>query len=234
MLQSPIEIIPVVDLKGGKAVGAVGALGRAAYAPLSTPHCPTGDPVDAARGFLAIHPFKKLYIADLDAIEGGEARDSTLERIRHEFPNLELWVDNGLNEEAACRAWMAKGLGRLALGSESQRAPGLAPRLGAVLSLDFRKGMFLGPRAILDEPRSWPHEVIGMTLDEIGAAKGPDLRLLEWMRRMAPEAAVYAAGGVRNASDMKILANLGVRGALVATALLNGSLSSRDIRGLIE
>jgi phosphoribosylformimino-5-aminoimidazole carboxamide ribotide isomerase len=226
------EIIPVIDLKGGKAVAAVGANGRAAYKPLKSALCPTGDPVDAARGYLARHPFRKLYIADLDAIEHGDFHDSALERIRDAFPDLELWVDNGLSKESACRAWQAKGLGRLILGSESQRAPGLAPQIGAILSLDFRDGRFLGPAALLDEAQSWPEEVIAMALDDVGASKGPNMALLKRLQGVAPSVAFYAAGGVRDGADLKALAQCGVRGALVATALHNGSLTASDIKGL--
>jgi HisA/HisF family protein len=226
------ELIPVIDLKGGKAVAAVGANGRDAYRPLNTALCPAGDPVDAARGYLAIHPFRKMYIADVDAIEHGALHDSSLERIRDAFPDLELWVDNGLSEESACRAWQAKGLGRLILGSESQKEPGLASRINAILSLDFREGRFLGPSALLEETQWWPAQVIAMALDDVGANKGPGVGLLKRLRARAPHVAFYAAGGVRDGADLKALAQLGARGALIATSLHNGTLTARDIQDL--
>jgi phosphoribosylformimino-5-aminoimidazole carboxamide ribotide isomerase len=229
---SCIEIIPVIDLKGGKAVAAVGAQGRAAYKPLDTPLCRTGDAVDAALGYMSIYPFPRLYIADLDAIENGRFHDSVLERIKDALPHTELWIDNGLNEETACRAWLSRGLGRLALGSESQRETDLAPRLDAILSLDFRGNRFLGPGALLDCPQAWPREVIGMALDDVGAGRGPNLERLARLLRLAPDRALYAAGGVRGVSDLTTLAGMGVRGALVATALHNGALSARDVRSL--
>lgn len=227
-----MDIIPVIDLKGGKAVRAVGAQGRAAYRPLQSPLCPDGDPLDAARGYLSLYPFSRLYVADLDGIETGAVQDLLLQRIRNAFPDLELWVDNGLHHEAACRAWLAKGLGRLVLGSETQRETGLAPRLGAVLSLDFRGGVFLGPASLLDAPELWPEQVIAMALHEIGAARGPDIALLQRLQRLAPHAALYVAGGVRDAADLDRLAALGVRGALVATALHAGALTAADLAGL--
>jgi phosphoribosylformimino-5-aminoimidazole carboxamide ribotide isomerase len=226
------EVIPVIDLKDGAAVAAVGKRGRAAYRPLNTPLCRTGDAVEAARGYLSIHPFSKIYIADLDAIERGYIHDSPLKRIKDALPGVELWVDNGLRDEDSCRAWMAKGLGRLVLGSESQRTFGLAPRVGAVLSLDFRNGAFLGPPEILEEAGLWPGEVIAMTLDDVGAWGGPNMELLTRLRQKAPAASVYAAGGVRDAADVAALASLGARGALVATALHNGTLTGRELAAL--
>lgn len=227
-----MDIIPVIDLKDGKAVKAVGAHGRAAYRPLQSLLCADGDPLDATRGYLSLHPFSRLYVADLDAIETGAVQDRPLQRIRDAFPDLELWVDNGLSDEAACRAWLAKGLGRLVLGSESQRETKLAPRLDAVLSLDFRGGVLLGPEALLDEPQFWPDRVIAMALDDVGAGRGPDLALLQRLQGLAPHAAFYAAGGVRNAADLHRLAERGVRGALVATALHSGALTAADIAAL--
>jgi phosphoribosylformimino-5-aminoimidazole carboxamide ribotide isomerase len=64
-----VEIIPVVDLKGGVVVRA--RMGRREeYRPIETPLAPTSDPVDVARGLLSVHPFATLYVADLDAIAG--------------------------------------------------------------------------------------------------------------------------------------------------------------------
>lgn len=223
------EVIPVIDLKGGRAVGAIGVHGRAAYKPLDTPLCRNGDPVEAARGYLSIYPFRKIYIADLDAIEHGGIHDSPLEQIKDAFPDVELWVDNGLHEESACRAWLAKGLGRLVLGSESQRAPGLAPGLGAILSLDFRDDEFLGPREILDQSSAWPPEVIAMPLNTVGAGRGPTFGLIRRLKSKAPGTTFYAAGGVRDATDLKALASLGAGGVLTATALHNGALTGRDL-----
>jgi phosphoribosylformimino-5-aminoimidazole carboxamide ribotide isomerase len=65
-----MEIIPVIDVMGGVVVRArMGQRDR--YRPIATPLSATSDPVDVARGLLAVHAFKTLYVADLDAIAGG-------------------------------------------------------------------------------------------------------------------------------------------------------------------
>jgi uncharacterized protein related to proFAR isomerase len=63
-----MEVIPVIDLKDGVVVHARMGM-RSAYAPIETPLSPTSQPNDVARGMLSIFPFRKLYVADLDAIE---------------------------------------------------------------------------------------------------------------------------------------------------------------------
>ena len=54
---------------------------------------------------------------------------------------------------------------------------------------------------------------------------GPDLARLERTRERAASRSVFAAGGLRDLSDIDRLAAAGVAGVLVATALHDGRLS---------
>ena len=64
-----MELIPVIDLKGGEVVRAERGA-RHLYAPIKTPLSPTSHPADVVTGFLALHDFRTVYVADIDAIEG--------------------------------------------------------------------------------------------------------------------------------------------------------------------
>jgi len=230
-----MEIIPVLDLKGGVVVRA--RMGeRHLYAPIVTPLAATSDPLDVACGLLAVHPFSTLYVADLDAIEGGSDNGAALRRITHGCPGVSLWVDNGIADAAAAAGWLDAGLGSLVLGSETQQDAALVrARAGddrVVLSLDFRGDAFQGPADILDDPSAWPARVIAMTLARVGSGAGPDLDRLAAVRRSAPGRRIYAAGGVRDAADLAALARAGIAGALVATALHDGRLGRADIEAL--
>ena len=66
-------IIPALDLKGGAVVHARGGA-RAEYRPIETPLGAADEPVALARALLAVTGSSVLYIADLDAIEGGGIR----------------------------------------------------------------------------------------------------------------------------------------------------------------
>src|SRR5262249_11497167 len=104
-----MEIIPVLDLKGGVVVRA--RMGeRHLYAPIVTPLAATSDPLDVAHGLLAIHPFATLYVADLDAIEGRGHNAAALRRIKLACPAVSLWVDNGIADAAAAARWLDGGL----------------------------------------------------------------------------------------------------------------------------
>jgi phosphoribosylformimino-5-aminoimidazole carboxamide ribotide isomerase len=230
-----MDVIPVVDLKGGTVVRA--RMGRRdAYRPIETPLSPTSDPVDVARGLLSIHPFPILYVADLDAIERRADNRRGLARLKAALPGMTLWVDNGIAERAAAQAWLAEGLGHLVLGSEAQASAGLVREFAAdarvILSLDFRDRAFEGPAALLDDPDGWPNRVIVMTLARVGSGAGPDLDRLHAIRERAPDRHIYAAGGVRDAADLQALKEAGIAGALVASCLHDGRVRRDDLARL--
>jgi phosphoribosylformimino-5-aminoimidazole carboxamide ribotide isomerase len=230
-----MEIIPVLDLKGGVVVRA--RMGeRHLYAPIATPLAATSDPLDVARGLLAVHPFATLYVADLDAIEGRGDNSAALRRVKLGCPGVSLWVDNGIADAGAAARWLDAGLGSLVLGSETQADAALVRSLAAddrvILSLDFRGPAFQGPSEIPDDPSAWPTRVIAMTLARVGSGAGPDLGRLAEVRRIAAGRRVYAAGGVRDAADLAALAHASIAGALVATALHDGRLGRAEIEAL--
>jgi phosphoribosylformimino-5-aminoimidazole carboxamide ribotide isomerase len=230
-----MEIIPVVDLKGGAVVRA--RMGRRAeYRPIETPLSPTSDPVDVARGLLSVHPFAAIYIADLDAIEGREENRGALMRLREACPHLTLWVDNGASDVRAAEQWLEAGWGHLVLGSETQPDVTLVRHFArdrrVALSLDFRGQAFQGPPALLEDVSCWPQKVIAMTLARVGSSAGPDLERLGAIRDAAPGRRIYAAGGVRDAADLVSLQRSGIAGALVASCLHDGRLTGKDIAAL--
>jgi len=225
----PFDLIPVIDLKHGKAVRATGG-NRADYRPLATRLCPDGAPLSAARGLLGLHPFARLYIADLDAIDGGEPQIEVLRIIGQAFPGLELWVDAGLADQPACADWLAHGLARPVLGSESLADPSLPSRVDGILSLDFRGERFLGPAEVLADAALWPRTLIVMCLHSVGTNAGPDMARLKSIIGQAGSRRVYAAGGVRTPADLQALAAAGAAGALIASALHAGAISGADLR----
>ncbi|MGA7486040.1 MAG: HisA/HisF-related TIM barrel protein [Xanthobacteraceae bacterium] len=230
-----MEIIPVVDLKGGAVVRA--RMGRRdLYRPIETPLSPTSDPVDVARGLVSVHPFAALYIADLDAIEGRGDNRTALMRLRAELPQLTLWVDSGICDRGRAQDWLDTGWGQLVLGSETQRDVTLVRHFAGdarvTLSLDFRGQSFQGPPALLEETGYWPQKVIVMTLARVGSGAGPDLDRLHGIRAVASGRQVYAAGGIRDAADLLSLKRAGIAGALVASCLHDGRLTGKDIAAL--
>lgn len=225
-MTNAFELIPVVDLMAGRVVRAVGG-DRANYRPLISRLSPDASPLEAVRGFLTLAPFARVYLADLDGIEGGAVQHQVLAEIEAAFPDIEVWVDAGLADEAACRDWQARHRARIVLGSESLRDTGLAVRLACVLSLDFRGAEFLGHPALFADSRLWPRDVIAMTLDRVGEGGGPNTGLVaKLIARGGAGRRIHAAGGVRGDADVSALTAMGASGALVASALHDGALTT--------
>lgn len=98
-----------------------------------------------------------------------------------------------------------------------------------VLSLDYHGDSFLGPKKSLRSPHLWPACVIVTTLMRVGGGVGPDMDRLADIKRRAPDVMLYAAGGLRGASDLIRLKQLGTKGVLVASALHEGRLNGVDL-----
>ena len=227
-----MNVIPVIDIKGGVVVRA--RMGqRDQYRPIETPLSPTSDPVDVVRGLLSVFAFRTLYVADLDAIERTGNAGTALKQVASEFPHVDLWIDNGLSDAGTARAFLHAGSNHLVLGSEAQRDTSLVESLKgdprAILSLDFRGDSFIGPPSLLATPEIWPRQVIVMTLARVGSGAGPDLERLAQIRLRAGNRPIYAAGGVRNGDDLAALRRAGIAGALVASSLHDGRLTGTDI-----
>ena len=227
-----MDIIPVLDLRGGIVVRA--RMGqRDQYRPLESPLSPTSDPIDVMRGLYSVYPFAAFYIADLDAIMGTGNNEAALRRLQAEFPAAVYWVDNGICDLVSARSWLDAQQGHLVIGSESQRDTALVRDLTQhdriVLSLDFRDQAFQGPPALLCETAAWPRRLIVMTLVRIGSGAGPDFDRLCAIRDFAADRQIYAAGGVRDRTDLAALKRVGIAGALVATSLHDGRLRGSDL-----
>lgn len=226
-----MDVIPVIDVRHGVAVHARQGQ-RAEYRPLETRLAAQGsDPLAVARGFLSLFPFQTIYVADLDGIEG-RGRNAELPRqLAAALRGVTFWVDDG----GSAHGGLSTAGAMPVIGSESLSGADDLQRMrneppdGFVLSLDFRGENFLGPQALLEEAALWPDRVIVMTLARVGAGAGPDLQTLSGIIARADARRVYAAGGVRNLTDLEALRAAGAAGALVATALHAGTITAGDL-----
>jgi uncharacterized protein related to proFAR isomerase len=157
-----------------------------------------------------------------------------LEDLIAAFPSVTFWVDAGVRDAVEARSWLHRHENsHLVLGTESLINRGVLAELAGerrlILSLDYRGEEFLGPEEILDRPHLWPARVIVMTLTRVGSGAGPDMERLALIGSRAPNATLFAAGGLRGPSDLMRLEEAGVRGVLVASALHDGRLTGADL-----
>ena len=203
------------------------------YRPIVTPLCDGAEPIAVAGALMELAPFRTLYVADLDAIAGKAGHDDVISRLKGRFPDLDIWVDAGEADAVALTRRRAAELGRPVVGTETMRSfeTGQAALASgpAVLSLDYGLDGARGPAEFHSQAELWPEAVIVMTLARVGGGDGPDYDRLRDIIAVAGERRIYAAGGVRTVDDLQRLADLGVAGVLVASALHDGRLGAEDL-----
>lgn len=232
-----MDVVPVIDLMDGEVVHARRGE-RGAYRPIRSGLVEGSGPLAIAGALMRLAPFRRLYVADIDAIRGGRGHDHALAAIAAAHPEVELWIDRGSADVEDLVERRELGEGTAVIGTESfedGRTLGHALKASrGVLSLDHDADGPIGPSAAFEDVWLWPDRVIVMTLARVGADAGPDFERLRDVVARAEGRAVYAAGGVRGPEDLERLAEIGVAGALVASALHDGRITAPALAGLRE
>jgi phosphoribosylformimino-5-aminoimidazole carboxamide ribotide isomerase len=237
-MKDGMTLIPVIDLLKGQVVRGVRG-DRKAYRPIQSALCASSDPVTVARILVDHCAARQLYVADLDALMGGQAQRDVLRELLMGLDGIELWVDAGFADAdaaAALRAQLAPHSQRIVpvVASESLRSRAALEECrdrfgaaGVVLSLDRRDGQRLDPAGCWDAMALWPQRVIVMTLERVGSGAGPDLETMAELHRKAPATTLVGAGGVRSADDLARGREAGAGAWLVASALHDLQLPRR-------
>jgi phosphoribosylformimino-5-aminoimidazole carboxamide ribotide isomerase len=231
-----MDVIPVIDVRQGIAVRAIRGC-RADYQPLKTSLSESNKPEAVALGFRSLYPFPILYLADLDGIEGRGRDVASPKRLVEVLPDIDLWIDDGSTpRDLAARMGNVTNttivIGSESLVDEETVALQSMDADSYVLSLDFKDDHFLGPASVLEDAEHWPERVIVMTLARVGGNEGPDLHRVAELVARAGGRRVYAAGGVRDRSDVDGLRAAGAAGVLIATALHSGKITASDLKGI--
>ena len=111
-----MKIIPVLDVLGGVTVHAVRGR-RKEYQPLKSVLCKSIEPIDVALALKALG-FCNLYLADLDAITGGQPNFSLFKRIG-DVPLVELMVDAGVTSLQRAEEVLESNVSKLIIGTET-------------------------------------------------------------------------------------------------------------------
>lgn len=229
-----MDVIPVIDVRLGQAVRAR-AGERESYQPLQTPLAAGSDPIAVAHGLMGLFDFPRVYVADLDAIEGRRPNADLIGKLSAAMPGAELWIDDGMATLSEGAVSLPSGNVTPVVGTESLSGVtdylDLRGQLGRllVLSLDFHGDSYRGPEMLLRRPDLWPERLIVMTLARVGSDGGPDLARLREIIGVAGPRKIYAAGGVRGRDDLVALHQAGAAGALVASALHAAKLKAGDL-----
>jgi phosphoribosylformimino-5-aminoimidazole carboxamide ribotide isomerase len=193
-----------------------------------------GDPVVLARAYAQLG-VRQLYVADLDAIEGGSEQDKAVGAIAG--TGSSIWLDAGISTVAQARRGLARHASRIVVGLETLTSfaalRDIAESIGPVqtiFSLDLRDGRPIASApsvrdlsidALAGEAvEAGAHTVIVLDLGRVGSSRGLDVVTLGAVRRAAaPDVMLLAGGGIRGVEDLRLAASAGCDGVLVATAL---------------
>lgn len=241
-----MRVLPVIDLLDGHVVRGVAGR-RQEYRPIQSTLTEGSDPLEVARAIRERFGLATLYVADLDAILHHRPHLAILRTLAE--AGFSMMVDAGIRGAEDATPIFAAGAQTIVAGLETLARPAelvsLIGRWGServVFSLDLKGGQSLGDQT------AWPAEpleivrsavsadctqIIVLDIAHVGTASGlPTLPLCEGIRRTFPDIRIITGGGIRDAGDLRRLAELPVDGVLIASALHNGAIGRADIEGL--
>lgn len=238
-----MKIIPVIDVLGGIAVHAVRGK-RKEYQPLKSVLCTSADPLNVAASLKAFG-FSKLYIADLDAIVGGQPDFSLFKRIVDKT-GLDVMVDAGITNLETAEKLLKTNVSQLIIGTETLQSINFMTEavesfgsekivvsldfMGARILSGFELGKLADPVTFLREiEKAGVTQIIVLDLAKVGSGEGVNIDFLrEVIGKIKIK--VLVGGGVRDVKDLAELRDLGVFGVLIATSLHSGKISPESLK----
>lgn len=237
---SYLELLPAVDVKGGRAVQLVQGVDGSEKV--------FGDPIEAALRWQSLGA-EWIHLVDLDAAFGHGDNAEVLARVTAAV-DLKVERSGGIRDDESLARAMDSGCTRVNIGTAALEQPEWCAR--AIATYGDRVAIGLDVRGTTLAARGWTqsggdlYETLAR-LDSEGCARyvvtdvnkdgmlqGPNLALLRDVCA-ATEAPVVASGGVTTIDDIAALMELvplGVEGAIAGTALYTGSLSLAEALAL--
>lgn len=237
-----MDVIPAVDLLGGEAVRLVQGDfdDRAGTNP---------DPAASVREWVRTGA-RWLHFVDLDGARTGTARNlptaiGLASEARGVDPTIRVELGGGLRDAEHVDEVLSAGVDLAILGTAVIMEPELVAALAdrwpgrIAASIDVRDGAIAlegWTRSVDADPaqlaadlaRRGAATVVVTDVLRDGTRSGPNLELIGRIRDATPGLRLLAAGGIATASQLADLARLGVDGAVVGLALLDGSLPLAD------
>jgi len=236
MRTSRLELLPAIDVKGGKAV-------RLIQGELSA-ESQYGDPREVALEFLAAGA-EWIHLVDLDAAFGIGTNAELLEEVIKSV-DLRVELSGGIRDDASLRRALATGCERVNLGTAALEDPEWTAKV--ISEFGDRIAVGLDVRGHTLAARGWTREggdlfetierldrdgcsrYIVTDVAKDGTLTGPNLELLKEVCA-ATSKPVVASGGVSSLADLlaiKSLTGIGVEGSIVGKALYAGAFTLHE------
>ncbi len=241
-LASPFEILPAIDLRGGRVV-------RLVQGDFARETAFSDDPVAVAQQFVGAGA-TWLHVVDLDGARSGvPVHGATVRRIIRAMGDgqpVRVEVAGGLRDRASVAEVLDAGAARVVIGTAALRDAAFAGRLVAdhgaeriVVAIDVRGGRAVGQGWAADAVGVDPAEAVrrlhdaGVTtfeataIERDGLQEGPDLALYERLV-VLDRGEIIASAGIATVEHLRAVRDIGCTGAILGRAVYDGRLDLRE------
>lgn len=234
-----IELIPAIDLIGGKCV-------RLTKGDYDTQKVYNEDPVAVAREFEE-YGFKRLHVVDLDGARSKHVvNHKVLERMA-QATNLVIDFGGGIKTDEDIRIATENGAQMVTVGSVAVTQPelflGWLQQLGSeriILGADVKNGRIsingwkedssdeLIP--FLDKYiQKGVQKVLCTEISKDGTLQGPATALYREIMTQFPQCHLIASGGVSSMNDLQELDQAGIPAVVFGKAIYEGRIALKDL-----
>lgn len=233
-----MEIIPAIDLRGGKCV-------RLLQGDYSRETVFSDDPPAMAKHWESLGA-RRLHVVDLDGAREGKPRNLEVVRAICAAVSIPVQLGGGMRNTAIAQQALEVGVDRVIVGSaalDPEAAAAFVEELGerVVAGIDARDGLvavhgWLDTTSVgaVDLARKlvllgfrW---IVFTDIQRDGTLRGTNITALREMI-VAVSASVIASGGITTVEDLRAARNAGAAGAIVGRALYTGDL---DLKAALE
>jgi phosphoribosylformimino-5-aminoimidazole carboxamide ribotide isomerase len=216
-----VEVIPVLDIRGGISVCGKSGL-RESYSPLNSIFSSDADPIVIAKSL----PFDRLYVADLDGIEQENPDVKTLKLISE---SRRVMIDLGVKKIGDLTVFHELN-SDIILGTETIENANViheALRLfgdRVLVSIDVKEGRVLSRFLSVDPKEAYyflvengVKRIIFLNISAVGTEKSD----FDFINNLNKTGEILLGGGITK-KDLEYMERIKVDGVLVGTALHKG------------
>jgi phosphoribosylformimino-5-aminoimidazole carboxamide ribotide isomerase len=227
-----VEVIPAIDIRGGRCV-------RLEQGDYDRETIFGDDPVKMAVRWAALGA-ARIHVVDLDgARDGGQGNADIVQRIVQTVDSA-IQCGGGIRDIPTLQNTIDRGVNRVVIGTAAVKDPNMlieavaAARHQLIVSVDARDGLVSleGWTESTDIPAlSLIDRLQGLGVERIvytdimrdGVKGGPNFEMYERLTSQS-SVKVLCAGGVSSLDDVRRLAECGVEGAIIGRALYTGEI----------
>ena len=237
-----MEVIPAIDLKGGRCV-------RLLQGDFDKETVFSTDPGAVAQGWEQAGA-PRIHVVDLEGAASG--RPENAEAVARILKSVDIPVQlgGGVRNMETLEGWLDKGVQRVVLGTAAVEDPdflqealrrfgesvvvGIDARDGRVAASGWKRTTEVDAIELIERMKGFgARRIIYTDISRDGMLSGPNL---ESVRQVvsSTKVPVIASGGVSTIEHLKSLRELGVEGAIVGRALYTGDVNLREAIQTVE